>query len=134
MDGLLETCSSNRCGERKHLGAPETGFLAGSSVFNSGIFLTCTKNMPRGNEKKVNYWIDNGAQPTHTVYSLFRREGLIYKRNLTKKGIQQSEIEEKMNLFFENRKTKLETEKAKKLRRKQVKAKKRKEAAKKEEK
>jgi small subunit ribosomal protein S16 len=86
------------------------------------------------NEKKISYWIDNGAQPTHTVNSLFRREGIIFKRNLIKKGLDASAIEEKMNLFFENRKTKLDNEKVKKVRRRETKARKRKEAKNKTEK
>jgi small subunit ribosomal protein S16 len=81
----------------------------------------------RINEKKVNSWLNDGAQPTDTVRSLLKREGIILKRYLTKKGIDQNVIEQKMNSFFESRNSKHENEKARKLRVKSRKASKKKE-------
>ncbi|HEY5533581.1 MAG TPA: 30S ribosomal protein S16 [Ignavibacteria bacterium] len=78
-------------------------------------------------EQKVNQWLNNGAQPTETVKSLLKREGIIFKRHLSKKGFDNIALEEKMNTFFESKNSKLETEKAKKLRRKERKASKKKE-------
>ncbi|HEY5124996.1 MAG TPA: 30S ribosomal protein S16, partial [Ignavibacteria bacterium] len=78
-------------------------------------------------EQKVNRWLNNGAQPTETVKSLLKREGIIFKRHLSKKGLDTTVLEEKMNTFFESKNSKLETEKAKKLRRKERKANKKKE-------
>ena len=80
------------------------------------------------NEQKVNYWIDNGAQPTDTVRNLFKREGIYFKRNLKKKGLDETSIEEKIKIFEEGKKIKIVNDKAKKLKRREIKSKKRKEA------
>ena len=37
------------------------------------------------NEERANYWLDNGAIPTDTVKSLLSKEGILAKRNETKK-------------------------------------------------
>jgi small subunit ribosomal protein S16 len=80
------------------------------------------------NEKKVNSWLNDGAQPTDTVRSLLKREGIILKRYLTKKGLDTNVIEEKMNGFFDSRTSKHENAKARKLRVKSRKASKKKES------
>jgi small subunit ribosomal protein S16 len=36
-------------------------------------------------EDRINYWLDNGAQPTDTVKSLFRKSGINLKRDLAKR-------------------------------------------------
>ena len=78
-------------------------------------------------EPKVNRWLNDGAQPTETVRSLLKREGIIFKRHLTKKGIDAVAIEEKMKNFVDSKNSKLENEKARKLRSKEKKASKKKE-------
>ncbi len=46
------------------------------------------------NEDRVIYWLKNGAQPTDTVRSLFRRKGLWLKWSLMKKGTDTAKIQE----------------------------------------
>ncbi len=36
-------------------------------------------------EDRINYWLDNGAQPTDTVKSLLRKHGINLKRDLAKR-------------------------------------------------
>lgn len=79
------------------------------------------------NETKINNWLNDGAQPTETVRSLLKREGIILKRYLSKKGLDKNLIEEKMTGFLESKNTKHENEKARKLRMKTRKASKKKE-------
>jgi small subunit ribosomal protein S16 len=79
------------------------------------------------NETKINNWLNDGAQPTETVRSLLKREGIILKRYLSKKGLDKNLIEEKMTGFLEAKNTKHENEKARKLRVKTRKASKKKE-------
>jgi small subunit ribosomal protein S16 len=43
-------------------------------------------------EDRVNYWLDNGAQPTDTVKSLFRQKGITLRKELTKKGMSEDKI------------------------------------------
>ena len=47
-------------------------------------------------EERMNYWLDQGAIPTDTVRSLLRRLGLIYRRNMKKRGYDEARIEEEM--------------------------------------
>ncbi len=47
-------------------------------------------------EEKANYWLDRGAVPTDTVRSLFRHQGVIYKRYLKKKGFEETKIDEEI--------------------------------------
>jgi len=43
-------------------------------------------------EDRVNYWLDNGAQPTDTVKSLFRQKGITLRKELAKKGMSEDKI------------------------------------------
>jgi small subunit ribosomal protein S16 len=47
-------------------------------------------------EDRVHYWLDNGAQPSTTVKRLFRRQGIWFRRELLKKGIDQEKIDEEI--------------------------------------
>ncbi len=38
-------------------------------------------------EDRINYWLDNGAQPTDTVKSLFNQTGLNLKRDIAKRKL-----------------------------------------------
>jgi small subunit ribosomal protein S16 len=48
------------------------------------------------NEERVTYWLDKGAQPSDTVRSLLKQKGIIYKRELSKKGVEAEKIVEEM--------------------------------------
>jgi small subunit ribosomal protein S16 len=75
-------------------------------------------------ETKVVKWIKNGAQPTETVKSLFKRQGLSYKLNLIKRGLDESRISEEMQKFESAKEEKLKREKERKIRRSQTRKKK----------
>ncbi len=45
-------------------------------------------------DERIIYWLKNGAQPTDTVRSLFRRKGLWLKWSLMKKGAEPAKVEE----------------------------------------
>jgi len=47
-------------------------------------------------EDRINYWLDNGAQPTDTVFSLFRQKGINLKRDLVKRKFSEERIETEM--------------------------------------
>jgi small subunit ribosomal protein S16 len=44
-------------------------------------------------EDRINYWLDNGAQPTDTVKSLFRKSGINLKRDLAKRKFSEEKTE-----------------------------------------
>jgi len=44
-------------------------------------------------EDRAIYWLGVGAQPTDTVKSLLRQKGVIYKRELIKRGLTEEQIE-----------------------------------------
>lgn len=48
------------------------------------------------NEERAFYWLNNGAQPTDTVKSLFRQKGLTLKRELIKKGLPEEKIQSEL--------------------------------------
>ncbi|MFA7361753.1 MAG: 30S ribosomal protein S16 [Candidatus Kapaibacterium sp.] len=75
-------------------------------------------------EDRVIYWLKNGAKPTDTVRSLLKKEGVMMKFRLMKSKISPEKMEEKMNLFFEDKPAKQQRAKARKLRYKETKAKK----------
>jgi small subunit ribosomal protein S16 len=50
-------------------------------------------------EERVFYWLDKGAQPTDTVKSLLRQNGITLKREMMRKG----KSEEEINSEMENR-------------------------------
>lgn len=72
-------------------------------------------------ETKVVKWIKNGAQPTDTVRSLFKRYGLSYKLNLIKRGFDEAKISEEMQKFETLKLEKERREKERKARRAQAK-------------
>ena len=78
-------------------------------------------------EDKVVKWINNGAQPTDTVKSLFKRSGLSFKLNLKKRGFDETKITEEMQKFEASKDEKLKREKERKVRRSQNKKKKKEE-------
>ncbi len=48
------------------------------------------------NEDRVFYWLQNGAQPTDTVKSLFKRKGVWLKWDLMKHGADDAKIQEEI--------------------------------------
>lgn len=75
-------------------------------------------------EDRVLYWLNNGAQPTETVKSLLRKEGVMMKYRLSKSKISAEKIEEKINQFIADKPAKVARAKARKVRQKETKAKK----------
>lgn len=45
---------------------------------------------------RANYWLDQGVQPSDTVKNILQRQGIIFKRFLQKKGLDEAKIEEEM--------------------------------------
>ena len=48
------------------------------------------------NEERVLYWLGVGAIPSNTVKSLFRREGILFKWDLIKRGLSAEEMDQEM--------------------------------------
>jgi len=69
-------------------------------------------------ESRVKYWLNVGAQPTDTVRSLLRNEGLLLKIRLEKKGSDAEKIESEFQKFLLERDSKLTRLKERKARRK----------------
>ena len=44
-------------------------------------------------EDRINYWLDNGAQPTDTVKSLFNQTGINLKRDIAKRKLPEEKAE-----------------------------------------
>jgi small subunit ribosomal protein S16 len=47
-------------------------------------------------EDRILYWLNVGAQPTHTVKSLLRQKGITLKKELQKKGLDEEKIAEEL--------------------------------------
>lgn len=69
-------------------------------------------------EDRVKYWLGVGAQPTDTVRTLLRSEGLILKIHLEKKGKTADLIEEQVQKFLSQKESKIIRAREKKSRRK----------------
>lgn len=78
-------------------------------------------------EERILYWLKNGAQPTATVRSLFKREGLLMKIRLIKAKVTDERLSTEMQKFVDSKSTKAAGDKARKLRQKQNKDKKKEE-------
>lgn len=65
-------------------------------------------------EDRVNYWLDNGAQPTDTVKSLLRQKGIILKRELKRKGIAEDKIQLELEQWAKLKEAKKSTAQRKK--------------------
>lgn len=50
-------------------------------------------------EERINYWLDNGAQPTNTVKSLFNQKGINLKRDLVKRKFSDEKIEAELKTW-----------------------------------
>ncbi len=69
-------------------------------------------------EDRVKYWLGVGAQPTDTVRTLLRGEGLILKIHLEKKGKAADTIEDQVQKFLAQKESKIIRAREKKSRRK----------------
>lgn len=69
-------------------------------------------------EVRVKYWLNVGAQPTDTVRNLLKREGLILKMRLEKKGSTAEEVDSEVQNFLSHKESKSIKAKEKKARRK----------------
>lgn len=47
-------------------------------------------------EDRVNYWLNVGAQPTATVKSILSQQGILLKRDLTKRGLSEDKVSSKL--------------------------------------
>jgi len=47
-------------------------------------------------ESRTHYWLDKGAVPSDTVRSLLKHRGLLLRRNLKKRGFDETKIEEEL--------------------------------------
>jgi small subunit ribosomal protein S16 len=47
-------------------------------------------------EDRASYWLDCGAIPSDTVNSLFKRQGVLHRRFLKRRGLDEAQIEEEM--------------------------------------
>jgi small subunit ribosomal protein S16 len=69
-------------------------------------------------EERVNYWLDRGAVPSDTVNNLLQHQGVMIKRFLTKRGVDESRIDEEMKkwevLQIERRRREVEKTESKK--------------------
>lgn len=58
-------------------------------------------------EERALYWLGVGAQPTDTVKSILRKEGIWYRFSLMKKGLPEEEINAKMDEWYKARSEKI---------------------------
>lgn len=54
-------------------------------------------------EDRANYWLDVGAQPTDTVKNLLSREGILLKRELSKRGLPEDRVEQELEEWKKQR-------------------------------
>jgi len=47
-------------------------------------------------EDRIMYWLNVGAQPTHTVKSLLRQKGIILKKELITKGLDEEKVKSEL--------------------------------------
>lgn len=50
-------------------------------------------------EDRINYWLDNGAQPTNSVRSLLNQKGINLKRDLVKRKFTEDKIEAELKTW-----------------------------------
>ena len=49
-------------------------------------------------EDRIQYWLAQGAQPSSTVRSLLRRQGILHRLDMQKRGLEAEKIEEEMKI------------------------------------
>lgn len=65
-------------------------------------------------EDRVEYWLNNGAQPTLTVKSILSQKGILLKRDLKRRGLTQDKIEAEVQNWEKLREAKAEKKTTKK--------------------
>lgn len=65
------------------------------------------------NEERALYWLGVGAQPTTTVKNLLSAEGILYKRELMKRGLSEEEIAKELEDWKNQREARISSAKAK---------------------
>ena len=65
------------------------------------------------NQDRVLYWLQQGAQPSHTVRNLLSEEGIMLRLHMLRKGKSEEEIEQAVAEFLAYRASKVETGKSK---------------------
>ena len=65
------------------------------------------------NEERALYWLGVGAQPTTTVKNLLSAEGILYKRELMKKGLSEEEVAKELEDWKNQREARISSAKAK---------------------
>ncbi len=65
-------------------------------------------------ESKALKWLRNGAQPTDTVRSIFRRLGILYRWRLTAKGLSAEDIQTEMEKWKSRQSARAEKARVKK--------------------
>ncbi len=58
-------------------------------------------------EDRALYWLGVGAQPTDTVKSILKKEGVWYRFSMMKKGLSEEEIEKRMDEWYKARSAKI---------------------------
>jgi len=79
-------------------------------------------------EDRILYWLNVGAQPTHTVKSLLRQQGITLKKELISKGLDEEKVKSELENWQKMKEAGLKKKTEKKLSRK-AKAKKETEAS-----
>ncbi len=69
-------------------------------------------------EVRIKYWLNVGAQPTDTVRNLFKKEGLMLRLRLEKKGVSAEEIESEVQKFLSLKESNISRDRDKKAKRK----------------
>ena len=62
-------------------------------------------------EDRINYWLDNGAQPTDTVNSLLKQTGINLKRDIAKRKLPEEKAEASVKKLAGNIKKQLHRKK-----------------------
>ena len=65
-------------------------------------------------EDRVLYWLKNGAQPTKTVKSLLRQQGITLKNELIKRGVSEDKIESELSEWHKKKEASASDKKMKK--------------------
>lgn len=65
-------------------------------------------------EDRVEYWLNNGAQPTLTVKSILSQKGVLLKRDLKRRGLTQDKIEAEVQNWEKLREAKAQKKTTKK--------------------
>jgi len=58
-------------------------------------------------EDRALYWLGVGAQPTDTVKNLLSKKGILYKRELIKAGVNEDEVNAKLDEWMKTQEAKL---------------------------